>query len=53
MQRRDFNSLIGLSSLGFISYANPISDKIKIIKKHNLNHNYPNQLGKLKQQEGK
>ena len=52
MQRRDFNSLIGLSSIGLMSYATPISHNKKIIKKHNFNLNYAPHLGMFKHHVG-
>ena len=52
MQRRDFNSLIGLSSIGLMSYATPISYNKKIIKKHNFNLNYAPHLGMFKHHVG-
>ena len=52
MQRRDFNSLIGLSSLGLMSFATPISYNRKIIKKHNFNLNYAPHLGMFKHHVG-
>ena len=52
MQRRDFNSLIGLSSIGLMSYATPISYNKKIIKKHNFNLNYAPHLGMFKNTVG-
>ena len=52
MQRRDFNSLIGLSSLGLMSFATPISHNKKSIKKHNFNLNYAPHLGMFKHHVG-
>ena len=52
MQRRDFNSLIGLSSLGLMSYANSISYNKKIIEKHNFNLNYAPHLGMFRHHVG-
>ena len=52
MQRRDFNSLIGLSSLGLMSYSTPISYNKKVIKKHNFNLNYAPHLGMFKHHVG-